>query len=399
MTIDFQKIADRFESSSQEIKDLMLSSKLSDKLEEIAENNKLEEEKYLSLVDEVGYVVLGLKEKSSFVNSLKETGMTPSEAEGVSKQVDSDIFSKLNQKSSSSQIKNEETRKIRAFLMEKIGNTPDIIQKQSIETQSVLSDQAWQDRTKEIATKYSLNPVQTENLTDEVLKVLLDRQNKTNFAESLTTSLGISKLLSGQISEDSEVRVFDYVRKTIENKEKRKNPEAAPVQRSEEIKKPLSEVMPVQEVKKQNILKPIVPPIVSVPQTIIPPVAKEAPVAKVQTESTYRPISVVPEAPAPKLESASVDSEVVGGGSKIKYMPRVVEPVQKPIAVPRFTAEPMEEEITSEVTPAAPTPQPVSSPQSAMDAKLTSVVSGQNEKPVVPPTHKYVVDPYREPLA
>lgn len=96
MSIDFQKVADAIEKSSQEIKNLMFSTELGEKILEIAEKNNLIEEEYLRLADEIGYVILNLKPRNLFFDSLKESGINENAAKIISNAVESEIFVRLN---------------------------------------------------------------------------------------------------------------------------------------------------------------------------------------------------------------------------------------------------------------------------------------------------------------
>ena len=96
MNIDFQKVADAIEKSFPEIKNLMFSAELGDKAGIIAEENKLEEEVAMKLFDEIGYVILDLKSRSSFFDSLTKIGIEKNMASIIAKEVESKIFSELD---------------------------------------------------------------------------------------------------------------------------------------------------------------------------------------------------------------------------------------------------------------------------------------------------------------
>lgn len=96
MAIDFQKVADAIEKSSPEIKNLMFSAELGDKIGIIAENNKLDEETAFKLFDEIGYIILDLKSKFSFFDSLVEIGIDKDIANSITKETEVSIFSKLD---------------------------------------------------------------------------------------------------------------------------------------------------------------------------------------------------------------------------------------------------------------------------------------------------------------
>lgn len=94
--MDFQKVAEAIEKASKEIKDLMFSVELGEKVTDIAFENNLEEEVALKLSDEVGYVILGLKSRTSFFDSLAEIGIDKNVASSVAKEVELKIFSELD---------------------------------------------------------------------------------------------------------------------------------------------------------------------------------------------------------------------------------------------------------------------------------------------------------------
>jgi len=96
MSIDFQKVADAVEQASQEIKDLMFSAEIGIKIEDVAEENNLSEEKTLMLVDEIGYVILGLKSRNNFTDSLVQIGADKDVAIKINKEVTTSIFSELD---------------------------------------------------------------------------------------------------------------------------------------------------------------------------------------------------------------------------------------------------------------------------------------------------------------
>ncbi len=112
MTINFEKVAEAIEKASPEIKNLMFSAELADKIGIIAEENKMEEEVAFKFIDEVGYVILDLKSKTSFFSSLTEIGIDKSIASLIEKEVNEKIFSELDKikNTENSQEKPKETK-------------------------------------------------------------------------------------------------------------------------------------------------------------------------------------------------------------------------------------------------------------------------------------------------
>jgi len=259
--------------------------------------------------------------------------------------------------------------------------------------QDLVLEGTWESRTGEIAIKYSLNDEQSETLKDDVLQILIGLAAPENFSQMLMDDLKISKLLTGQIIEDLEMRVFEYALKTVQNKEKKNNPIPTQVKKSEVTTPP---VALVPEIKPETLPK-IVTETPKVPTPVPKTVAQ--PVSEPQTESKYRPVSSVSFSPSPKKEEENVnEKELPSNASKITYSSKTSEIVQKPVAVPRFVAADIEEsEKEAEAPVSPPPPQPLSSPVAQIDDKLTKAASEQKEISS-PPVHQYVVDPYREPL-
>jgi hypothetical protein len=76
---------------------------------------------------------------------------------------------------------------------------------------NVAQDKTWPKRVAEIAVKYSLTEEQATVLQNLVMFVIIGVEQPENFAQSVETELGISKLLTEQIVKDIDTRVFQYV--------------------------------------------------------------------------------------------------------------------------------------------------------------------------------------------
>lgn len=214
---------------------------------------------------------------------------------------------------------------------------------------NIILEDFWSKRTEEIGVKYSLSEKQLMVLQNLVLFVIIGVENPNTLGESIKNELGISELLAEQIKNDLEVRVFDYIIKTIQNQEKK----------GESIEKGEGDDLPE--------VRPEITPLVE-PQEKV----RVRPVPVGFTDASPKPIPK-PQMPVPEL-------------------------VQRPISVPRYTAVPMEEERNSSqeiVVSSKETPKPneVTSSQPA-SAPQTSTTP----QPVPEPVKKYAVDPYREPL-
>ncbi|MES3005030.1 MAG: hypothetical protein V4690_02880 [Patescibacteria group bacterium] len=324
-------------------------------------------------------------------------------------------------------------------------NMPDYLQKLPKPVQDFIFEGSWRERTESIAKKYSLNPTQTETLADNVLFVLIGIDEGENFIKLMPSELGISKLLSEQIVEDLEIRVFEYAVKSVERKTSKT--ETPTPQESEDSKpSPLlktEQVSPVAErpdIAQTNTPKPttqlqqqkpplhtqITKPVTSIPEirpNIMPMVEKGESVKILEPK-----VSVAPKHHAPRFVPQKttppvfVEKNMVSASSKIlqeapktsenriHYKPKdfIEEKVEQPVPVPRFTAP---KDIDDEVIPAAG-PEAVPLPKTTPDlvAKNTTTPPIQTksiENPAiiqkqvaetVKPTHSYAVDPYREPL-
>ncbi|KND48339.1 MAG: hypothetical protein AB198_02500 [Parcubacteria bacterium C7867-003] len=188
MTIDFQKVADAIEKASPRIKELMFSQDLFGTLEEIAESNKIEEEIYPEMVDEIGYVILGLKQRSSFASSLEELGFEKTKANFISKEIESKIFSQLD------------TINDTGF-DEKV--------------QEYAERGEWVNKVEEIAKKYSLEDSKKEMLVGLCSETFSNLGNKGQLVNKMVDVLSISRLLAEQIFSDLDARVFNQAIKRV----------------------------------------------------------------------------------------------------------------------------------------------------------------------------------------
>jgi Ran GTPase-activating protein (RanGAP) involved in mRNA processing and transport len=209
------------------------------------------------------------------------------------------------------------------------------------EIQKIISDDIWEQRVIDIAQKYSLNETQKEDLINLVLLIIVGLNPTDELKDNIASDLSVSEIVSEQIIEDLNKRVFEYLSKEIDsttNKEEvnKLSPEVRP------------EILPVKEsdintkVSKNNI-------------------------------PDYTP-----------KQKVVVDRE----------------PVQTPVSVPRFKAVPLSDnEIGADFIPKL-VPKP--SAGGIMESKLNNVTAGitetKKETSSSPVTKNYSVDPYREPL-
>ncbi len=311
---------------------------------------------------------------------------------------------------------------------------PEYEQKLPEPVQELAFDKTWKNITAEIAKKYSLSQTQADVLTSSVLLVLIGLDAPETFMKSMTSELGISKLLADQIIKDLESRVFNYAINFIEKrgmKAPAEQPKTETSSKQEPVKsapevvaKKETVATKIPEIKPQNL--PMVEKgEVAHDTTKKPEVKKPEAVKEKAVPPSYKPMSSMSDEqmkkPTPdvgvKPESAPSPSE-----SHITYKSIVSnQPVQRPVAVPRFTATPLPEEALVKETPkpvetqipvkkSAPiTPSAEGvratdsgnrfSPENMTNDKLKITQTPEKPKTEVPKAPpKYAVDPYREPI-
>ena len=253
--------------------------------------------------------------------------------------------------------------------------------------QDLIFDGTWEERTGEVAKKYSLNPTQTDNLINTVLFVLIGLEKPETFLSTIMTDIGISQLLAEQIMGDLEGRVFEYALSRVTSskqqviRKEEVSPQVNPTQEtvsrtgldttsSEQKSSLIPEIYPVrslegtQSVSASNGVRP----------GNLPVVEKKSEYRPIQTPvstPSYKPTSSVPNnlpgaTPVGETSSslASFRSPTPSPGAtpikptfKISEIPKIVplaqntvvsktifdtkkettEPVQRPLNVPRFT--------------------------------------------------------------
>jgi hypothetical protein len=256
--------------------------------------------------------------------------------------------------------------------------------------QDFVLNGVWEERSLEIAKKYSLNAEQADMLADEVLYILIGLELPERLQDSLVAELSISKLLATQIENDLETRVFQYALNAIEaNKESKpeKIPEIRPgnlpmveegekVQVREPVKIKVMEAPQAKTAEPEKVLevKPlptIEKPTSTAPKYIPPykPIVENKPAGTVTASTSATPVNL----------TASMD-------------PLQAREIQRPVSVPRFTAVAMDEK--GDVIPASPEKMGVPEAVPAAATPSTAAVASPAQKP----PEKYEVDPYLEPI-
>lgn len=236
--------------------------------------------------------------------------------------------------------------------------------------QDFILDGEWEIRTEEIGIKYSLDDGQVDSLVNEVLYVLIGLKDPDSFENSLESEVRISNLLSNQIKEELEKRVFEYAFRKISEETPVNNIKSA--QPEKETPKSNFDILDTQKEVNQNDdveIRPEITPISETPE-----------IEKAQKEPfvpTNTPKNFIDNTPT-NLPGMEVEKKE--------------EFVQKPINIPRFTAakESLEEApMTTEAKPDY---------SEMLKSKLNTQTVAPTEKDVKVETPRYTVDPYREPL-
>lgn len=386
-----------YKKLSLEIQDFIMSNDTTELINDYLKKTSLSEEQSLTADSEILFAMLGLQTLSEAVSNIaKLVNKNVNDLSKLKTRLENNIFDKIKEmvvvtkpekenvgfKTLNSSIATEPAgnntpstqnpmtaKKIRTEIKNKNkNNLPDELKNLPQIKLDMLFDGVWKERTDEIAKKYSLDPTQTDALINNVLFVLIGTTKIEVFLEIIITDLGISRLLAEQIIEDLEVRVFNFMARSIQNKEKRTTEAQVTKPQPPQVQQ---KTTPVTEIDIPEV-RPEMLPMVEKGE-VIRVVEKQKPTEPQQEKimpqfSTPKPVTAIPT-PIPEIKIAPKEP--------------APEPVQKPVSVPRYIGVPTEKE--------PPKPQtPMSNDQSNPNTKPP--------EPVTPSVKKYAVDPYREPL-
>lgn len=299
---------------------------------------------------------------------------------------------------------------------ETLNNMPEYVKNLPQPVQDLVFDGTWEDRTAEIAKKYSLTDTQTDALTNNVLFVLIGLDTPDTFLGSMVSELSVSKLLADQIVKDLENRVFDYALKFVENKEKKNQTATGPANIEPTLtRKTENETSKTPEIKPENLpmvepgeIAHDIPPLSALPKAV----ENNEKISVPKYMPSYKPVSAENKNDTSGSETKT-ETPIPEGASRITYKQTGSDqPIQRPVPVPRLKAVPIEntlaekeeaaieKDVKNAVSVKIPVPPtPIPTPQSMMDDKLKNPTVGTVEKSETPkPSHNYVADPYREPL-
>jgi len=268
---------------------------------------------------------------------------------------------------------------------------------------NLINDKKWEEKTKEIALKYSLNETQTSILINKILSLFVNLETQDKFLESMILELAISRVLATQIMEDLGKRVFNLPVKGIYEKTK------APLSQVLE-KKPL-ESTPATETSDSIEIRPKIVPMVEKGEvahnnTIIEEkdLANLIPIKEIAPEPIQAPVPV-PKFTAVPLEEESDDTKTSLTKTIEQATPQKLD-FKKDIEDKflQMKYRPMAENSSSN-TETTVVEKPTENPLQPISATPTPILpikpkekKVESPKPVEPPPKQYSVDPYREPI-
>lgn len=242
---------------------------------------------------------------------------------------------------------------------------------------NLIQDKTWSKRVDEISAKYSLSEEQDIVLKNLVLFVFIGAEEETELRNSIKSELLISDLLTDQIINDLDERVFQYAFNKIseENNLIEKQPEEHQIQRKDEngldnLRTMAGDIKSFKEPGESSYTEN------KVESSLLP--TKDNEYIPAKKDDVFIPENL----PGIEVYDSSMKDEFV--------LPKD-EFVQKPADVSNYTLSSQEPKI-----------EIVSKPKSIMGEKLNYTVTNQTEKPSInsqlESPNKYNIDPYREPV-
>src|SRR5689334_14582053 len=95
--MDFQVVANKIKNVSSGIRSLMFSADISEKVWRVIELNNIEDEEIaIKNVDEVGYVILGLKPRNLFYDAVNKLGIDEQKSKKIGREIEESVFVELD---------------------------------------------------------------------------------------------------------------------------------------------------------------------------------------------------------------------------------------------------------------------------------------------------------------
>ena len=95
--MEFEKIEKAVEQASEKIKSIIFSEEMGAFLKNLGGESGLSDEATMALTDEVGYIILGLKERASLKESLQRIGISKPTVFSIIQEINKKIFKELDE--------------------------------------------------------------------------------------------------------------------------------------------------------------------------------------------------------------------------------------------------------------------------------------------------------------
>ncbi|MFA7216525.1 MAG: hypothetical protein WC095_00890 [Candidatus Paceibacterota bacterium] len=289
---------------------------------------------------------------------------------------------------------------------ETLKEMPEYVRKLPKEIQDFVFDGVWEERVEEIGLKYSLDSVQLDNLANKVLFILIGLEKPEDFLQTIISELSISRLLAEQIMNDLDSRVFDYAIKTIGigqgvDEEKPQGELVEDDSLSKEVSDILKEETKIEPEKDMGGLDRLRSMSGDLKNIEEDKTRKEKEENSIPTNLPGA--MVLEDKNPPKTSPESTAKEIPSAKSTKDF-------VQRPISVPRYTAD-LSDEDKGEYLLKKSGIYPEHMDEQNRSTNLKPDLSYKKESPSdfpekpkteddapEKPAHSYTVDPYREPL-
>ncbi len=265
--------------------------------------------------------------------------------------------------------------------------------------QQAVLGQDWHKRLAEISQKYSLHLDQISSLEYEVLFVMIGMEPETDLVSNIQTELAVSKILAEQLAGDINVRIFQFIMKSLEEK----TPEKVErfVESSNEIRDTNKEKENIQIPEQEDL--PSFPPVVSVPASVTIPSPQVIAVPQQTIQKEIIPMAM--ETPHQKITEPPVNlpgEEIVDG---IKNDELRITNNGEENRISNLEAG-IKNDVIENTVPFVIRNSDIVIPQksSLADTKLNSIVTSTSETVVketpapTPIVKSYASDPYREAI-
>ena len=259
---------------------------------------------------------------------------------------------------------------------------------------------------KELAAKHSLHVDQGGVLEREILLLLLGLENADEFAQTLTTDIGLPQKTVTSVIQDLNTRLFVPLREEM----RKANPQqpASQAQTNTQPKKPTTPVLakPVGAALPPRPIASPAPHFGAVPPPpkpqVVPNAALKEALASIKPKNELPPKKFLPGqeavfgsfAPKKPEDPALTPPKTTPVPPKPSAPPEQTPPTSKPTPPAAFPARPM----PIPAKPAAPVPPTPPKPVATPAVALAQQNTPSQPAPIKSAPEKYKLDPYREPI-